>query len=89
MLSAGQPIDATAYVVFLWQLQQQFKTRFAHLCTNNQVFELFAILFIVTVDSVAIHLQMELIHLQCNTDLKTKFTEVVIIKLSQQYVPAD
>ena len=44
--------------------------------TINQAFVLFATPFSVTVDSVAIHLQMELIDLQCGTDLKTKLTEI-------------
>ena len=88
-LSAIQPNEATTYVAFVGQLWEQFKTRFADLRTNNKAFALFVTPVAVTMDSVAIHLQMELIDLQCNTDLKTKFTEVVIIKLSQQYVPAD
>ena len=39
--------------------------------TNNKAFALFVTPVAVTMDSIAIHLQMELIDLQCNTDLKT------------------
>ena len=88
-MSAIQPNEATTYVAFVGQLWEQFKTRFADMRTNNKAFALFVTPVAVTMDSIAIHLQMELIDLQCNTDLKTKFTEVAIVKFYQQYVPAD
>ena len=88
-LSASQPIEATTYVAFVGQLREQFKTWFADLRANNQAFALFATTFAVNVNRVAVHLQMELIDLQCNTDLKTKFTEVARVKFCQQYVPVD
>jgi len=56
------------------------QTLFADLRANNQTFTIFVTSFAVTVDSVTVHLQMELIDLQCNTDLKTKFTEVAIVR---------
>jgi len=74
MLSASKSNEATTYIAFVGKLREQFKTQFPDLHANNQVFALFA----VNMDSVAIHLQMELTDLHCNTDLKTKFTEVVI-----------
>ena len=77
------------YVVFVGQLREQFKTRFVDLRANNQAFALFATPFAITVDSVAVDLQMELIDLQCKTDLKSKFTEVAIVKFYDQYVPPD
>ena len=40
----------------------------------NKASALFATWFAVIVESVAVHLQMELIDMQCNTELKTKFT---------------
>ena len=40
-------------------------------------------------DSVTVHLQVELIDSQCTADLKTKYIEAVIVKFHQQYVPAD
>jgi len=83
-LSASQPNDATTYVAFVGQLQEQFKTWLGDLGINNQAFVLIATPFAVTVDNVALHLQVKLIDLQCNTDLKTKFTEVY-----QQHIPAD
>jgi len=52
-------------------------------------FVLFATPFAVTMESVAIHLQMKLIDMQCNIDLKTKFTEVVIVKFYEQHVPTN
>jgi len=63
-LSASQPIEATTYVPFVGHLREQFKTRFADRRDNNQAFALFAPPLAVTVDSVVVHLQMELIDLQ-------------------------
>ena len=88
-LSKSQSNEATTYVAFVGQLREQFKTRFADLRTNNKAFALFVTPVAVTMDSVAIHWQMELIDLQCNTDLKTKFTEVAIVKFYQKYIQAD
>ena len=78
-LSASQPNEAT-FVTFVGQLREQIKTRLTDMRVSNQDFALFATPFPVTVDSVTVHLQMEMIDLQCNTDLKTKFTEVAIVK---------
>ena len=84
-LSANQPNEATTYVgCFYWTAARTFKTQFADLHVNNQALTLFPTLFPVTVVSVVIYLQIELIDLQCNTDLKTKFTEVAIVKFYQQ-----
>jgi len=92
-LYVSQPTEATTYVAFVGPLREQFKSRFADLRANNQAFALFAALFAVNVDSVVVHLQMEVIDLQCNTDLKTKFTEVGIvlptIVSSQQVLPTN
>jgi len=88
-LSASQPNEATTHIAFVGQMREQFKTRFADQRVNNQTFALFAIPFVVTMYSAAVHLHMVLIDLQCNTDLKTKITEVAIVKFYQQYVPAD
>ena len=68
-LSASQLNEVTTYVAFVGQLREQFKTRFTDQRANNQAFSVFATLFAVTVDSVAVHLQMELIDLQCNNDV--------------------
>ena len=76
-------------MLLLLAAARTFKTQFADLHTSNQTLALFPTQFTVTVDSVVIHLQLELIDLQCNTDLKTKFTEVAIVKFYQKYVQAD
>ena len=86
---ASQPVEVTTYAAFVGQQREQFKTRFVDLRVNNQASALFVTLFIATVDSVAIHLQMGMIYFDCNTDLKTKLTEVAIAKFYKQCVPAD
>ena len=82
-LSACQLNEATTYVAFVGYPREQFKTQFAYLRTNNQGLGLFATPFTVNMESVAIHLQMELTDLQCNTDLETKCKGVAIVKFYQ------
>ena len=63
------------HLAFVGQLWEQFKTQFADQHANNQAFALFAAVFTINMDSVVVHLQMELIDLKCSPDLKTKFTD--------------
>jgi len=86
-LSANQPNQATTYVgCFYWTAARTFKTQFADLHANSQALKLCPTLLPVTVVSLVVHLQMELIDLQGNIDLKTKVTEVAIVKFYQKYV---
>ena len=62
-LSASQPIEAPTYDNFVGLLREQFNPPFADVRANNQDFVLLATPFAVNVDSVVVHLQMELIDL--------------------------
>ena len=81
-LSASQPNEAAMYVAFVGQLREQFKTLFADQRANSQAFALFATPFSVNVNSFVSHLHMELIDLQCNTDLKNKLSLLGLRSLS-------
>ena len=54
------------------QLRDQFARRFAELRARSQGFALFANPFEAIVKNVPVHLQMELVDLQCDGDLKSK-----------------
>ena len=63
--------DAAAYVAFIAQLRDQFARRFAELRTRSQDFALFANPFEAIVKNVPVHLQMELVDLQCDGHLNS------------------
>ena len=78
-----QCADAAAYVAFIAQLRDQFPRRFAelHARARSQDFALFANPSEAIVKHVLVHPQMELVGLQCDGDLKSKFAEVPLVKL--------
>ena len=52
-------------------------------------FALFANPFEAIVKNVPVHLQMELVDLQCDSDLKSKFAMVPLVKLYGEYILHD
>ncbi|RXN16046.1 general transcription factor II-I repeat domain-containing 2-like protein [Labeo rohita] len=60
-------------------LIQEFDSRFEDFRHNTADFELFAQSFTISVDAVRDDLQMELIALQCDSELKHKFTSLPLI----------
>ena len=71
------------------QLRDQFARRFAELRARSQDFALLANPFEAIAKNVPIHLQMELVDLQCDGDLKSKFAEVPLVKFYGEYIPHD
>ncbi|XDV11489.1 hypothetical protein PO909_000420 [Leuciscus waleckii] len=76
------------YDAVLSNLIQEFDTRFEDFRHNTADFELFAQPFTISVDSVRDDLQMELIELQCDSELKHKFTSLPLIDF-YKCVPAN
>lgn len=64
------------YDAVLSNLIQEFDSRFEDFRHNTADFELFAQPFTISVDAVRDDLQMELIDLQCDSELKHKFTSL-------------
>ena len=89
MLAEIQPADAAVYVAFIAQLREQLATRFTELRASSQDFALFSNTFDAVVDNVPVHLQMELVDLRCDSDLKSKFADVPIIQFYKEYIPKD
>ena len=55
--------------------------------SRSQDFALFANPFEAIVKNVPVHLQMELVDLQCDGHLKSKFAEVPLVKFYGEYIP--
>lgn len=73
-MEEGTAFSGDGYVSAIENLLQEFDQRFADFKARRDTFQLFADPFSADVESVPSVLQMEL-HLQCNSELKTKFRE--------------
>ncbi len=74
-MEEGIAFNADQYASAVENLLQEFDQRFADFKAHRDTFQLFADPFSADVESVPNLLQMELIDLQCNSELKTKFRE--------------
>lgn len=75
-MDAGTPFRGEKYVDAILKLQEEFDYTFKDFKTHRATFQIFADPFSFDVQDAPPVLQMELIDLQCNTDLKAKFREV-------------
>ena len=69
-------------------LLDQFTRRFAELHAQSGL-ALFANPFEAIVKHVPVHLQVELVDMQCDGDLKSKFAEEPLVKFYGKYNPHD
>lgn len=76
LMDAGTSFSDKMYVDAIFKLQEEFDHRFADFKTHRATFQKFSDPFSFNVQDAPPVLQMELIDLQCNSDLKAKFREV-------------
>uniref|UniRef100_A0AAQ4RGF6 HAT C-terminal dimerisation domain-containing protein n=1 Tax=Gasterosteus aculeatus aculeatus TaxID=481459 RepID=A0AAQ4RGF6_GASAC len=76
LMDSGTTFSGEKYADTIGKLQEEFDQRFADFKTHRATFQIFADPFSFDVEDAPPVLQMELIDLQCNTDLKAKFREV-------------
>ncbi|KFM58258.1 General transcription factor II-I repeat domain-containing protein 2, partial [Stegodyphus mimosarum] len=75
------------YAEKIANLTTEFETRFNDFSSLEDKFFLFSSIFSISIDSVPSHMQMEVIEIQCNSNLKAKFIEVGVPEF-YKYLPA-
>ncbi|KAA8577441.1 hypothetical protein FQN60_017513 [Etheostoma spectabile] len=76
LMDVGTSFSSEKYADAIMKLQEEFDRRFADFKTHRATFQIFADPFSFDVQDAPPVLQMELIDLQCNSELKVKFREV-------------
>lgn len=82
----NQPKNFTKYANEIKKLIAAFDSRFSELVKYDKMFEIFSCPFQVDVNSVPENLQMELIELQCNNEMKQIFASISKIHFYNTYI---
>ncbi|UYV67078.1 hypothetical protein LAZ67_4003833 [Cordylochernes scorpioides] len=73
--SLGETASYQKYAEKNLSLRNEFETRFSDFKSLEGKFTLFSSIFSINIESVPNHMQMEVIDIQCDSDLKAKFIE--------------
>ncbi|KAI6657768.1 General transcription factor II-I repeat domain-containing protein 2-like [Oopsacas minuta] len=74
------------YAIEINSLRKEFENRFKDLRSNIVNFAIFSNPFSLEPIELPEHLQLELVDMQCNQDLKAKFNDVTLIDFYQKYL---
>lgn len=85
-LAENSPRCGTSYVQVLRDLQEEFLSRFADVKKHKENFDVFGNPFTVEVDSAPELLQMELIDIQANNELRAKFDSESLDQFYRKYL---
>ncbi|UYV64814.1 hypothetical protein LAZ67_3002058, partial [Cordylochernes scorpioides] len=85
--SLGETASYQKYAEKILSLRNEFETRFSDFKSLEGKFTLFSSIFSINIESVPNHMQMEVIDIQCDSDLKAKFIEVGVSEF-YKYLPA-
>ncbi|UYV68357.1 hypothetical protein LAZ67_5004044 [Cordylochernes scorpioides] len=85
--SLGETASYQKYAEKFLSLRNEFETRFSDFKSLEGKFTLFYSIFSINIESVPNHMQMEVIDIQCDSDLKAKFIEVGVSEF-YKYLPA-
>jgi hypothetical protein len=77
-LRTEKPIDTKKYAEEI-QIPQEFSSRFQDFRKHEAAFSLFLAPFDVNVETVPEEFQLEIIDLQCNEDLESKFRGITLL----------
>ena len=88
LMSVSPPVSLR-YSEKVNRLREEFAGRFSDLRQHSLDIALFVSPFEVDIDSAPNLYQMELVDLQCNTDLKAKFHDFPLMDFYQKYVRAE
>jgi hypothetical protein len=84
-----KPTDTEKYAEEIQILQQEFSSRFQDFRKHEATFSLFSTPFDVSVETVPDEFHLEVIDLQCNEDLKSKFRDSTLLDFHKLYLPGD
>lgn len=82
-------VNVAKYASLVVDLHNEFKRRFEDVRKFEVLFDMFSLPFTTDVASVPLDFQMELIDLQCNNELKTKYSEVSLLEFYKNYLPKE
>ncbi|UYV64210.1 GTF2IRD2 [Cordylochernes scorpioides] len=85
--SLGETASYQKYAEKILSLRNEFETRFSDFKSLEGKFTLYSSIFSINIELVPNHMQIEVIDIQCDSDLKAKFIEVGVSEF-YKYLPA-
>jgi len=86
---SSQSINFLKYADEIKKLSAEFNRRFSEITKYNKAFEIFSFPFTVDISTVPEALQMEIINLQCNNELKQAHMTTSKIEFYNKYITAE